>query len=388
MRRAKPDALKEVGALALAMRRGRSRQRRFMASGIRAFSSAAVVALAFVFAHACKKKKPEGTAPVASASTKAKRQLSEEDAKAVLAKVGERTITLGDYVASLERMGSVERLRYQSLDRRKLLLNEMIELELLAEEAQRRGLDKLPETQARLRQMLRDELFEALRREVPGPNEIPEVQVRKYYEAHKAEFDEPERRRVAHIALGSERQAKQVLAQFQEGLAAEAQKNTGVAGGATASPGASLWGKLVSSYSLDKPPAAIGPLPDDLAGDLGIVGPPGHPRGANPRVPEALRAAVFRIAETGQVLPEVVPEGGRFHIVRMTGKTPARSRRYEEAERTIRVALVQENIKAREAELERELREKYPVTIDPKALSSVRVEGPKDKPPGQATEPH
>lgn len=351
-----------------------------MAPGIRAISSAAVLTLALIGVNACRKTASSDAAPSASASASsaspAKRALSPEDEKAVLAKVGGRTITLGDYVATLDRMGSFERLRYQSLDRRKLLLNEMIELELLAEEARRRGLDKLPEVRARERQMLRDELFKDVRRALPGPGEVPEAEVRKYYEAHKDEFNEPERRRVAHIALGSEAQAKQLIADLEAAHASEAQKTAGASGAATESASANLWGKLVSSYSLDRPPAALGPVPADLAGDLGIVGPPGDARGENPRVPEALRAAVFRVAEIGRVLPEAVADGGKLHVVRMTGRTPARARRFEEAERTIRVALVQEAIKAREAEFERELREKYPVTVDPDALRAVRT-GPK-----------
>jgi parvulin-like peptidyl-prolyl isomerase len=345
-------------------------------------------ALAFAVALGlcgCRKPSADGASPSASASASpARRELTPEQAQEVLAKVGDHTITLGEYVAALERMDSFERLRYQSLDRRKLLLNEMIELELLAQEARRRGLDKQPETEERLRQMLRDELFKDLRQKVPGPNEIPEADVRKYFDEHRSEFNEPERRRVAHIALASEQQAKQILERAMKVLSAPASSGAGGAAGRAPSANAE-WGKLVATYSIDKPARALGTLPPELAGDLGIVGSPGHPRGANPRVPEALRTAVFRITEVGQVLPEIVSDGGRYHVVRMTGKTDARERRYEEAERTIRVALVQESIKKREAELEQELRAKYPVTIDPAGLAAV--EAPKPSAPAKSAAP-
>jgi hypothetical protein len=133
------------------------------------------------------------------------------------------------------------------------------------------------------------------------------------------------------------------------------------------------WGKLVTQVSLDKPPQASSPTPTELAGDLGIVGPPGHPRGANPRVPEAVRSAVFEIDKLGGVLDRVVAESGHFHVVRMTGRTEARDRSYQDAERTIRVALVQQRIRAREAELEQELKKRYPVSVDDEALSQVKV---------------
>ena len=103
------------------------------------------------------------------------------------------------------------------------------------------------------------------------------------------------------------------------------------------------------------------------------MGPPGHARGANPRVPEALRAAVFEVDQVGHVLDRVVPEGGRFHVVRMTGRTEARDRSFQDAERTIRVSLVQQRIRERETQLEQELRQRFPVTIDEAALAGVKV---------------
>ena len=302
----------------------------------------------------CHEKPRQIPGPVGSSSAPPPGKLTPELARQVLAKVGDREITLGDYAETLERMDPFERLRYQSADRRKQLLNEIIQVQLLAEEAKRRGLDKLPETQERVRQMLKDELLRDLRQSVPGPADIPEPEVHAYFESHHDEFKEPERRRVAHLVLGSEIQAKAAL---QKALGASAAD----------------WGKLVLQVSLDKPPQSSGPAPTELAGDLGIVGPPGHPRGANPRVPEPLRAAVFEIDKLGGVLDRVVAESGHFHVVRMTGRTEARDRSYQDAERTIRVALTQQRIHVREAELEQELKKRYPISVDDEALSQVKV---------------
>jgi peptidyl-prolyl cis-trans isomerase C len=313
---------------------------------------AAALALSLAAAPiGCDTKTTKGTAPSVPASA-APAGLTPELAARVLAKVGEHEITLGEYAATLERMDPFERLRYQSPDRRKQLLDELIDLELLATEARRRGLDQQPETQERVRQMLRNELLDQVRAGVPAPNDISEADARRYYDAHRDDFREPERRRVAHIALGSEAEAKALLEKAQ-----------------AASP--TDWGKLVAEKSRDprgKPSTA---LPPELAGDLGIVGPPGHPRGENPNVPEALRAAVFEIDKLGGVLSRVVAAGGSFHVVRLTGKTDARDRTFADAERSIRVAQVQERIRTREAELEAELKQKYPVTIDEAQLAKI-----------------
>ncbi len=298
-------------------------------------------------------RKPAGEKPAPLASASARPSgITPELAQRVLAKVGDRAITLGDFAATLERMDPFERLRYQSPDRRKQLLDELIDLELLAQEARRRGLDQQPETQERVRQMLRDELLTQVRSSVTAPGDISEGDVRRYYDQHRDDFREPERRRVAHIALRSEAKALAVLEKARAASPVE-------------------WGKLVQEHSTDtreKPGISV---PEELAGDLGIVGPPGHPRGDNPRVAEPLRAAAFEIEKVGGMLPRVVATSGVFHVVRLTGKTDARDRSFVEAERSIRVALVQERIRAREAELELELKQKYPVIIDEEQLAKI-----------------
>jgi parvulin-like peptidyl-prolyl isomerase len=210
--------------------------------------------------------------------------------------------------------------------------------------------------------MLRDELLAQVRASAPAPGDISEADARRYYEEHRDDFREPERRRVAHIALGSETDAKAVLEKALEATPVE-------------------WGKLVSEKSRDPKGEPDPGVPPELAGDLGIVGPPGHPRGQNPNVPEPLRAAVFEIDKVGGVLPRPIAAGGSFHVIRMTGKTDARDRSFADAERSIRVALVQERIRVREAELEAELKKKYPVTIDEAQLAKIPLPAPSAKAP-------
>jgi hypothetical protein len=305
---------------------------------------------------ACSKKKPD-TGAVASASASAgKKKLTPELAKKTLAKVGERVITLGEYEATLERMDPFERMRYQSVDRRKRLLDEMIEVELLSQEARRRGLDKAPETQERLRQILREQMLEDLRKSAPTPNDVPEPELKAYYDAHKDEFAEPERRRVAAIIVETAALAKTVLAKAQ-----------------TATPAA--WGELVEARSTQRG-RTMAAGPTELAGDLGIVGPPGHARGANPRIPEPVREAVFKIEKAGGTYPEVVAADGKFYVIRMVSSTPARERKYEDSERAIRTAVVQAKIREKEQALEQELRKKFPVTVDEAALAKMPMPAP------------
>jgi hypothetical protein len=66
----------------------------------------------------------------------------------------------------------------------------------------------------------------------------------------------------------------------------------------------------------------------------------------------------------------------------MLGKSDAHERTLGDADRSIRIALLQAKIAAREKELEAELRRQFPVTIDEQALAKVEMpppsEGPRD----------
>ncbi len=276
---------------------------------------------------------------------------------------------MGEYAATLDRMDEFERLRYQSADRRKQLLDEMIKVQLLANEARRRGLDKQPATKERIRQILRDELLREVRSQEPSPRDIPEKELRAYYDAHRADYREPERRRVACIVMKDGPKAEQVLDKARQATPME-------------------WGKLVQKYSLDAPKTPAQTAPLELAGDLGIVAPPGAGRGDNPRVPDAVRAAVFKVDNVGDVYSDLVKSQGKAYIVRMTGKTAPRDRTFQEAKRTIRVALAQQKIRAAEDALEKKLRARFPVKLDEAALDKLSLQQDVHAPGAASGTPH
>jgi parvulin-like peptidyl-prolyl isomerase len=316
---------------------------------------AAVALVVFAAVPACRNRGGSGGTPAPSGS--APFGLAPELASRTLAKVGDHSITLGEYATVLSRMDRFERLRYQTADRRKQL-RQMINVELLAAEAERRGLSDRPETKELVRQILRDAVLQELREKAPSSADIPAGDVRAYYDAHRADFKEPERRRISHIAVRDRATADRVLREAK-----------GV--------NAKTWGELVQKFSIDKPPPDA---PVELAGDLGFVTPPSFGKNDNGRVPEAVRVAAFEVREPDTTLDRVVEDGGAFHVVRVTGTSAARDRTFDEAERTIRFKLQEERLRSAEAELERTLRERYPVQIDEAALSKVTVPTPNEKP--------
>jgi hypothetical protein len=295
----------------------------------------------------CKRAVPAGEVGDAAAG-----QLTSEQAAKVIARVGDRTITVGSYVAALEHMDAFDRMRYQSPERRKELLAEMVDVMLLADEARARGYDKAPMTQQEIREVLREAMLRKAREGVPPPNEISDDEVRVYYETHKPDFRDPERRRVSAVVVASEPAARAVLEAAQR-----------------ASP--TQWGDLVHAKSIE-PQGQTG-APPDLAGDLGFVAPPGDPRGENARVPDEVRSAVFEIAKVGDVLPRPVKAGKGFYVVKLASKTEPHERSLQEAERMIRVKLSQARARDAEDRLLEELRQQFPVHVDESALAQIKA---------------
>lgn len=284
--------------------------------------------------------------------------LTPDQAARVVAKVGDRTITLGDYATALERMNEFDRLRYQTKEARRELLKEMIDAELLAQEARKRKLDEVPATRAAVRQVLGEALLSDIRSSLPTPAELTTEEIRAYYDKHRDDFREPERRRVTAIVAKDEKAAKEALETLRKEVKPDG----------TVDP--ALWGKLVAENAPTTPKNARS-APGDLAGDLGMVGPPDDPKGANPRVPEALRKVVFGLAKVGAFFDQPVKDGGRFYVVRLSGLAAAHERSLAEADRSIRVAILKERLDEKERAMEAELRKKYEVAIDDGALAKV-----------------
>jgi hypothetical protein len=309
----------------------------------------AAAALSLAFSVGCNDKAvSEGKKPPAG--------LTRQQAALVLAKVGDNTITVGDLAAALERFGEIDRLRYQTPQKRKELLQELIDAELLAQEAKQRGIDKEPFVQDSIRQLLRDAMLLKARDGMRTLADIPAAEVTAYYEAHKNDYEDPERRRVSAIILGAPETVAEVLPKALK-IGDSAQQ----------------WGELYFEHSLDAPKKRGPQAPADLAGDLGLVGPVGHPKGGNPRVPEAVQKVAFAMAKAGEIHGEPVKVGDKLYIVRLVSINAGHTRSIGEVDRSIRAAILQQEVRDREQKLEAELRKKFPVRVDDAALSAIDV---------------
>src|SRR5690606_24615897 len=226
-----------------------------------------------------------------------------ELATRVLAKVGERVITVADYAATLDRMDRFQRLRYQTPERRKALLDEMINTELLAREAERRGLDKRPETQAYIAQLMADEVRRRLRATLPEPEALPSEEVRAYYAAHRSELQLPERRRVAMLTFATKAVGEKVLTALQSNQAV------------------SRWNELGRVHALEAQANHV--VVSTVLGDLGFITAQDDAATGGVEVPSVVRAAAFENVEAGTIVPRLIEGKGAFYLVRVSTIAPA-----------------------------------------------------------------
>ena len=106
-------------------------------------------------AEAAKKSAMVDETPPGSASDKT--ALSPAQESLVVARVGESTITLGDVARHIARQPRSTRSRFVSPEQRIALLNNLVEFELLANEAKRLKLDERPAVQLALKAALAQE---------------------------------------------------------------------------------------------------------------------------------------------------------------------------------------------------------------------------------------
>jgi parvulin-like peptidyl-prolyl isomerase len=282
--------------------------------------------------------------------------LTEAEAAQTLVKVGDTNITLGDFANELASKGSFIRTRYSSPERRREFLDQMIRFELLAQEAERRGYDDLPEVQRSEKQMMIRRFLEE-RFDQSGPEEIPDADVRAYYESHRTEFHTPEQVRASHIQLRDRRTASRVLTQL---LAAPNDLR--------------LYRSLAEQHNTDTETR-------DRFGDLRFFSRPAERTEGEPVIPDAVAEAAFAIDRIGALHPEVVEADGAFHIVKLTGRRAPMHRTLEEADRPIRSRLHRERREEAIQALITRLRAESDVEEHLDVLGEVRLDLPEGDSP-------
>jgi len=298
--------------------------------------------------------------------TLGKGDLSSQEKALIVARVGDRTITLEEFEARLGQQSTFGRARYNSADRRREFLEELVRFELIAMEAERKGYAehpdvKLVQKQAMVRQFTTKELGQLVKMK-----DIDDTAVKAYFEANPAEYSRPDRVRASHILVGDETVAKALYIELKAKLAADSKKAV------------EIFGQYAKTHSKDEATAKQG-------GDLLYFGKPGEshvkrPQAA-PAVSRAVALAAYAIESVGSLAPAPIKTPAGWHIVQKTGIKRAYKRDFASVRRTIQNKLFhQKKGKAMDTFMA-DLRKKTKVDIDDAVLAQVKETAPKGPPP-------
>jgi peptidyl-prolyl cis-trans isomerase C len=299
----------------------------------------AVIAVLFALAAGCNKP------------PKSKQEDEDED---VLARVGDKEITVDDFEETINSYSPYLRQKYNAPEMRKQKLEEMVEFELLALEARELGYADEPRIQEAVKQQLVRELQEQILSDIKL-EDITEEEARAYYEAHPEKYHKPPQIRVAHIELSDREQAQALLDQLLED-----------------ETNAVLWRESVMKYSEDAKNRHHG-------GDLGYISKLEERTETEPQLPDAIVEAAHAIEKVGHIHPELVEVDGTYHILKLTSTRPAIDRTFEQVRRQIQSIIWKERREQAQEDFIEKLEKEGNVEIDYEALDSVVIPVEEDK---------
>jgi peptidyl-prolyl cis-trans isomerase C len=187
-------------------------------------------------------------------------------------------------------------------------LDELIELHVLAREAERRGLDRDEDVQRRLELARAGTLASALTDRIRTDHGITEEDIRREYEA-LVEADTRTEYRARHILVEDEAQARGLIERIGEGAAFAA---------------------LAEEFSVDR-------VSNRAGGDLGWIDPDTLP---------ANFVQAVRVLEPGQVTPEPVQTESGWHVILLEETHRKDPVPYENVRWQVKDVLVRRHVRA------------------------------------------
>ena len=330
--------------------------------GVRLASlGAASIALALLATTACSDDEPRTGDTSGDNGEERRHGLTADQAAEPLVVIGDTTITVGEFADRLAEQSPYLRARYNSPERRREYLDNLVRFELLAAEAKRLGYDDLPEVQRAREQVMIQQMMKEVFEDRIRLSDISEEDIRAHYEANRAEFHQPEQVRASHILMTSRVTADRVLRQILQNR-----------------DDVNFFRRMAEQHNTD---AAT----RDHLGDLRFFSRPEERGEDEAEVPEAVARAAFAIPEIGGVYGELVESPAGFHIVKLTGRRAALERSLDEARRPIQNRLWRERREQAVADFIATLRRDAEIEENLDLLTEVHIELPAGGPDAPET---
>jgi peptidyl-prolyl cis-trans isomerase C len=284
----------------------------------------------------------------------------------VVAKVGAEVITASELKRRLDETSPFLRARYNTLDRKKEFLENLIRNELLVQEAERQGFDKSPAVKEQMKRAMIQELIKKQLDEKLNGADLADADLKKFYQAHLEDFVKPERARVFHILLPA-KDAKEKAEARKKAVALlkdiDAREKKGEV---------NAFQTVAMKESKDQLSAPMG-------GDLRFLSRDELAKAYNAE----LASAVFEMkgpgpdyapATPGQKAGPIETPAG-IELVKLQVKTVAQSRSFDDSKESIRGRMARERRSRDYDEWIKKLRESTQVSIDEAELDKVQIEG-------------
>lgn len=335
---------------------------------MRAFGAMLVVAMTVSVTLACTPPDKEDALAIAekqandeqaatNTPTTPATKLSSVEQGEVIAKVNGELITLGEFERRLNAQAPFARSRYNTVERKRDFLNNMVQFEVLADEARRRGLDKDPEIllevkQAMVRKMRAAELDKRM-----AKIEIPDSELRAYYDAHEADYVRPAKVRTSQIVVADEATAKALI----ESLKAEFAKDP--------THKRRIFALKARDVSIDEVTAHLG-------GDMRFYATPED----GGLIDKKITDVAFALNNVGDLSEPFQSDRG-WHILMLTARKQRIEKPFEEVKRNISNRLYRERRAIVERDMVEEYKKSAKIEVNDALLSTIKdPEPPADQP--------
>ncbi|MBI1746594.1 MAG: peptidylprolyl isomerase [Acidobacteria bacterium] len=141
------------------------------------------------------------------------------DENKVIAQVGDFKLTLKELNDMISQYPPQFRGAFNTFDRKKNLVERILESKVFAMAAEKEGLEKDPEIQKQLQSSREQILTYAYQRKLSKMVNATDEEVKTYYDSHQKEFTVPEQVKARHILVKDEAEAKKLRSQLIEGTA-------------------------------------------------------------------------------------------------------------------------------------------------------------------------
>lgn len=296
----------------------------------------------------------------------AKKDQKRERNKQPVASINGEVITLDEFERRLNGLAPYARMRYTTLEKKQTFLESMVVFEVLADQAEREGLQDDPAViQAMKETMVRRYLNRRIQKQV-SMKDFSDEQVQKLYQDNIKTYTRPELRRVAVITVKEKPKLESLLQEVDKA------KDT--------AERIKIFRRMAVRYSMDAQTNRQG-------GDMGYLQPPHIIKGKLP-----FSQAAFNLKMVGEASAPFfaksasIGETKVWHAVILLDKKPAKIQPFKEVSRQIRTKLYEQKREKIRQDLIKSLRDKarveiykdvvkkaknpevYGLTVSPKAL--------------------